>query len=787
MPEIKLLLCYAAAFLLFWLPASLLVRRLAGPRHVAPAILDLFTLVAALVAAYLVFWVYLVGHVAGHVLSWMFLAAAVAWIAWECRGGWRPIAQACTGPTRLAFLCGLLYLSGLSLYGGVDRAQPFWFIPNASRDSASCHFWLMPRSIDSVIPLKYACAIADHTALRGEIGFGDWRFSDRPPLQTGVLLLLWPLTAISSRGILGQAVGAMLQVQWIVAGVAMVWALGWRRRLIAFAVITVALSGFVYFSSIYVWPKFLTGALCFAACTPLICAWRQRRRLSTMETMLAAAASALAFLAHGSAVFSLLPMCLLAACHRKFFALRTLGLGAAVALLLYAPWSAYQKWADPPGTRCIKWMLTGQTQVNNWSSLRAIREAYGDRTIAQWRADRWENFNLLFADEQLDKNMVECVKGMAHPRNDPPGAPSRFIQRYYFELSQLHYDAKTLAALLRYDQVEQTFRALGLLNLAWPILLWQVFSSRRRRRWRRECGLLCLFTLLNLLLWWLLIFDAGVMLIRSGSHGMMLALFLLAAAVIYRTPPLLRWTIFGMHLAANIILWWLLVPTDFAKEFLHLAAKPQIVPLLGIVVSAASIVWAWRGNRIAYSPRRLANETERKVFGIAPPTRATAALAAFGLLFIAVAATAISRNALASPPPPDDAPVRALAVWIRPEALCDGVMQAPAECALVPVVPFGDALDFVFPTPKPLREIRLHFCESDRQTYRFHIRMRTPGQWHVVYRGPWQPKSSTTLVLTSPSPEPILCMEFKVACPDKSASDAGQVFLPIRELELVPQ
>ena len=47
-----------------------------------------------------------------------------------------------------------------------------------------------------------------------------------------------------------------------------------------------------------------------------------------------------------------------------------------------APWSAYQKYGDPPGNRLTKWTLAGVVEVDDRGTAEAIFDSYGE---AGWR------------------------------------------------------------------------------------------------------------------------------------------------------------------------------------------------------------------------------------------------------------------------------------------------------------------------------------------------------------------------------------------------------------------
>ncbi len=303
----SLLLCYLLVFALFWLPAAAAARALWGRSGVAGPLLDLLALVTAAAVTYLVFWAWLAHPALGWCASGGALVAGAAAVVAHWRRGEGGVRRLLTTPALLALFLGLLYTGLVSLHGGVE-AVPSWFVRGVGEDPAASLYWVATRDVDSLIPVKLAAAVARREPLRGDVNFGRWRFSDRPPLQAGAILWFWPLAPLFGVGVVGLAVGVALQVQWVVGLWAAAWALGHGRGRATYAVLVAGASGFAYHNSVYLWPKMIAAALSLAALAPIALAWRERRRLTGAETLLASSAATLALLAHGTVAFSLLPL-----------------------------------------------------------------------------------------------------------------------------------------------------------------------------------------------------------------------------------------------------------------------------------------------------------------------------------------------------------------------------------------------------------------------------------------------------------------------------------------------
>jgi hypothetical protein len=239
---------------------------------------------------------------------------------------------------------------------------------------------------DNVIPRLFADRIAGGGSMRPLL-LGDWHTSDRPPLQTGIVLLQYPL--YGNRDLGYQLLGTIAQVSWVVALWALLRARGFGHSRILAVVLIVAATGFMFFSNIYVWPKLLAASLCLCALANLVSRHRADRR--PIAGVYAGVAVAMAMLAHGGTVFSVLALVPFGFGLLQPRFRRALLIGGAVALGLYLPWVLYQHYVDPPGDRLIKWHLAGIIPVDPRSASRAVLDQYAFvlLSLAAWVLLEW--------------------------------------------------------------------------------------------------------------------------------------------------------------------------------------------------------------------------------------------------------------------------------------------------------------------------------------------------------------------------------------------------------------
>jgi hypothetical protein len=276
---------------------------------------------------------------------------------------------------------GSLFLLFLGfLHGGVDH-------PVSTAATRFSH----PLPSDNIIPQFFA----DWFYLHGHRGTppvfpGEWLSSDRPPLQVGYVLMQRPFGWDSS-GLHYQVLGVVLQQLWIVGLWALLLAARVSRLTRVLTMATVLVSGLALVNGFFIWPKLLPAAMLLAAAalvlTPL---WREVRG-NLWAAALFVALCAVAMLGHGSSVFGVIPLLAIAAV-RGLPSWRWLGVAALVGIVLMAPWSAYQKYGDPPGNRLTKWTLAGVVEIDDRGTSEAIVDAYREAGLGGAIHYKAENF-----------------------------------------------------------------------------------------------------------------------------------------------------------------------------------------------------------------------------------------------------------------------------------------------------------------------------------------------------------------------------------------------------------
>jgi hypothetical protein len=297
------------------------------------------------------------------------------------------------------------------------------------------------------------------------------------------------------------------------------------------------------------------------AVAPLAKAFLDGTRPGPPAAAISAAAAALAMLAHGGAIYSLVPLAILL-CLRiaRLFSLRAFAIGAATIVALYAPWIAYGHYVDPNTNRMLKEHLTGYDSPEPFWP--ALFRAYRETSAGHWAAERLNNAGKQFRDADHDRLIMQVARGVHDARLQ---ALTQLESSTGIKAERLRFDLVSLGALLRTDQREIVFRALGLLNLAWPLLILLLL----RRRFPGLDPPLVFLLALNVLtsVWWSIAeFAGGTTVITHSSFAMVLIAFLSAAIILARVSDRLAMIVVAANAALGGVIWVVLGPGPYWSE-----------------------------------------------------------------------------------------------------------------------------------------------------------------------------------------------------------------------------
>jgi hypothetical protein len=560
---------------LAWLLApGLLVAALLRRREVVPSYLVVpVAAVIGCLLGYGAFWIYFAARPAGEVFSYLSLAAGAACVALLVLR--RPLRHSLLAPEvlvplALMYLVSLFYIAatfGCSVTTPVTGSNQF------------CH--LNGITGDNILPLIFADNI--HHGDPRALTWG-WQGSARPPLQSGVVLLQTPLTQAAGWHITSyQVLATLLQTIWIPAlwAVSRVLGLSTPRR--AALVTLCVFVGFFFFNSVFAWPKLLAAGLVLTA----FVLWF-RVPPSPWTYALAGCAAGAGMMAHPGAAFTIGPMAgaLLLARYRP--GRRLLLVTAAAAILVVAPWTAYQRLYDPPGDQLMRQTLGGV--VDDRPLGRTLREQYGETPAATIAHNKLLNATTLVGYPNSDHHLAG------------PGWSGR----------------------ARDEEFRYVLFGLGLFNLGWLVLA--LPAARRRMRRLVDVALLKLMFVLvgcTVLIWALALFGPPLSkpIIHHGSYATLMLLIAALGALVTTLPRRLVGLVVGVQVGYFATVWLALVWSGPVRHpsYLGLSVLAAIAVLGWLAITATRVdtgpddepTWMLRARRQAGPEPAMAAAADR--------------------------------------------------------------------------------------------------------------------------------------------------------------------------------
>ncbi len=492
-----------------------------------PCLLLFFGLAGTGTAGYAAFWLWFLLPEFRHPFSVLVPLLSAVYLGWT----WRRMQPAArqsliqtAKPWLLAFSVALFVLAAGFLYGGLEN-------PIGTAQSRFSHQLPM----DNFLQYVFSQQIISRTILHPMIS--DWLSSDRPPLETGFTLLQLPYV-LPPRALAYTVLGVLLQSFWAPALWAFLKSLGVDRRITVWVLTTAIFSGFVLVNSFFVWPKLLAAAYMLGFSMLLLAPrFANELRTRTSVALLAGALLALSVLSHGGSAFALLGLIPTLLILRKAVPLRSAVLIAAALLAFYLPWTAYQKFSDPPGDRLLKMHLAGVDRPTAESFLRVLGRSYATTPWSQIVEARKANAATIIGPlgkywntywsfvRELPRDLVRGEKSAG-----APGSSLRSIQFFHF------------------------FPALGFFMTGPILLLAGIWPRFRNEIWR--AALLCwVYVICTIVIWWMIMFVPQGAIIVSGSYAANVLAFaggVLALAAISRRFAI---AIVSFHIAISFILY----------------------------------------------------------------------------------------------------------------------------------------------------------------------------------------------------------------------------------------
>jgi hypothetical protein len=375
-------------------------------------------LVASGVTAFASFWAYYASPTVGPIWDFLLLAGSILAVVWIWREGvldWRQLRPLATPLGLWAFgSCFVVFLG--FLHGGVHHAIPM----SALRFSGQ-----LPS--DNDIPRYFTEWFATHGHTNPPPVYPpDWLMSDRPPLQIGYTLAQRAFFH-TERELHYVILCVIVQSLWIVGMWAVLCAAQLRARTRSLAMFAAMVSDVAIVHGFFVWPKLIAAAFLLAALAIVISPAWTRSRHDVRVAALIGGLLALSMLSHGSSIFGVIPLVLLAA-YRGLPSWRWVAVAAFAGIALMAPWTAYQHYANPPGNRLLKWQLGGDIALDSKGTLEAIEDGYEEAGWEGTLENKEDNFGEMVGWPRIKNEYDWVVKGFDEGKPGISAASFRWLR-----------------------------------------------------------------------------------------------------------------------------------------------------------------------------------------------------------------------------------------------------------------------------------------------------------------------------------------------------------------------
>lgn len=509
-------------------------------------------LIAVAAVGYLGFWVYLLSPELGSQYGADLAIGAIILFCIQFRRldpEGKKALRSLVLPASLTGAAALLILSTGFLYEGVSNPL----------DTPARRFshQLPP---DNQIPFLFAEHLREGRIPRPMLG--NWLSSDRPPLQTGMVLSQY---AFMGRKAWGYTVlSVILQSLWVLGAWSVLRSFQVDRRAAALALAVTLFSGFVFVNTFFVWPKLLAAAFLLALTAYLHEIEQGRVKAGVGSSWMAGSLAAFALLAHGGSAFGLLGLGLLVVLvGGRRLTWRWLVTPAMAFVSIYLPWTLYQELLDPPGDRLLKMHLAGVDKPDQRPVFETLIGAYRDLGFSGAIHNKLANLEPMYGHSP--DYWISSVKLLSG--SGQPGA---------------------LAGQLRGIMFFDFFPALGLVGLGVVALAIGLNPRKRPTEWRAAARMWLLIGC-TCAIWVLLMFGPGTTVVHQGTYLTMILAFVGGTLALWAVAPWVAWTLGGAQIFFSLWLYFILMREPVPNGPLMQGAAPVSVALLAVATLGATV------------------------------------------------------------------------------------------------------------------------------------------------------------------------------------------------------
>lgn len=582
---LRLLGMFLALFIVTILPAAAacVVAALRGVKRT----LDLTTIALLTIGlvGYGAFWCYFLNHALGLIFSYVILllsSATVIWIGIHRRRSPQLAAlRRMLVPAFLVFTASLLMVSLGFVYGR----------PNSVQDYAVHRFAPPLLSIDNFLPKMLADDVFAGNIPRPF--FANWLSSDRPPLQAGMAVWHYAWTR-GNRDLVYEVLGSIFQLTFLAGLWAFLEAAGIDRRATALTIAAALFSGFTFVNSFYVWPKLLPVAYLLLLPAYFFTERYSHIRADWRVGSMVGATAALAMLCHGGSIFALLGIGVALLMLRRIPTPRFLLAAGATAILLYLPWTLYQRYFDPPGDRLVRMHLMGTMEPGPEKLSRLFLENYEKLGWSSTVHYKIANLHTLVDTQSLGQDPIEVLTTFLRG-----GRQQR----------------RAAVASLRYVMFLQWFWSLDLFCIVPLICLVYAIYRRPGTPEFRQSLVLWLCAGMTLLVWCLLLFGPGGTIVHQGCYFTEIAAFAAGVLGLWAFSPLLALLFTAAHVLFTLVIYVFLRSPEPLGVATYFGPLNSLLTLASVLAAAAFALVLWKWSADSNENYRLPSKEESATAG----------------------------------------------------------------------------------------------------------------------------------------------------------------------------
>jgi hypothetical protein len=302
----------------------------------------------------------------------------------------------------------LLILLALTIFQGFFL---FSFNMVSLHYAANYLFYPASWSTDNQIPTVTARLLAQGTIV-SEWPFGHWRLSDRTPLLAS---LLYPASVVmkdfgghldrSIESMISQICGFGILNCWLLPAWIVFRRLRFTRQECVLASLLLAATPFIFFNSVYIWPKLLTATFCLAQYLYFVPLSRESGPLDRPRSVLGGTAAALAILSHAASFAAVIGVFVAAiyvsesarrsksnavSALQKVMAFgsrwRWVLVSVLASIVVLSPWILWTKFGFPSSNALPKYFFTGSFgfETPDESVAHTVLRFYRTLTLKEW-------------------------------------------------------------------------------------------------------------------------------------------------------------------------------------------------------------------------------------------------------------------------------------------------------------------------------------------------------------------------------------------------------------------